>query len=368
MQIEKYLMNLPEEVLVNGTFCVTKKGDKKPFDPIKGYHISAVDPFYPIDIILNAGIDKYETLGLKAGNGLSIIDIDDCIQNGAITDFALEVINYFKSYTELSPSGKGIRILFNTDSTFDIKTHKTKNSKIGLEYYDAYDQETRGGRMCRLTGDQIMPYPFRKVDTQTFLDKHMMRTKDDRETNLLDESPDYDWCHVVYTLLLHRLDLKPLMNREVDKVSESDVDLILVNAIAEYTNNMNEIKAVFEMTRYYRTKGITSSKKRHKDKWDSDYGWNTVKMAKPYETKLIYISRNEDKVNEMNVLKVAIAFNLLKPFYFRQYKIDWSIEKLSTQEINNCLYRLSDFRKSKINMKDHFTDLLLKMSAEGITF
>ena len=367
MQIEKYLSNLPEEVLINGTFCVTKKGDKKPFDPIKGYYISAVDPFYPIEEIVDAGIEKYETLGLKAGNGLSIIDIDDCISSsGVITDFAMDVINYMQSYTELSPSGKGIRILFTTDTPFDIKTHKTKNSKIGMEYYDAHDQETRGGRMCRLSGNQIMPYPFRKVDTQKLLDKYMVRTVEERETNLKDEEPDYDWCHVVYTLLINRLDLKSLMNREIDKLSESDADLILVNAIAEYTNNMNEIKAVFEMTRYYRTKGITSSKKRHKDKWDSDYGWNTVKMANPKEVKLVYSPLSAAAVDALDVLKVAVAFNLLKPFYFRTYKIQWGIDHLSPETVNDCLYRLSGMRKQKENLKDYYLKMLEETKHEKI--
>lgn len=362
MQIEKYLNNLPEEVLINGTFCVTKKGDKKPFDPIKGYYISAVDPFYPIEEIVDAGVERYETLGLKAGNGLSIIDIDDCVSSsGVITDFAMDVINYMQSYTELSPSGKGIRILFATETPFDIKTHKTKNSKIGMEYYDAYDQENRGGRMCRLSGNQIMPFPFRKVDTQKLLDKYMVRMIEERESDLVDEEPNYDWCHVVYTLLINRLDLKSLMNREIDKLSESDADLILVNAIAEYTDNMNEIKTVFEMTRYYRTKGITSSKKRHKDKWDSEYGWNTVKMAKPSVVRLVKTEQSAETVDAMDVLRVAVAFNLLKPFYFRTYKIDWSIDYLQPYKVNDCLYQLSVMRKQKINLKEHY----LKYFEEG---
>ena len=361
MQIEKYLNNIPEEVLIRGTFCVTKKGDKKPFDPVKGYYISAVDPFYPIEEIVDAGIEKYETLGVKAGNGISIIDIDSCVdKHGAVSDFAMEIINYMKSYTELSPSSTGIRILFETDTPFDIKNHKTKNSKIGMEYYDAHDQETRGGRMCRLSGNKIMPYPFRKVDTQKLLDKHMLREKDDRETNLRDEEADYDWCHVVYTLLINRLDLKSLMNREIE-TSESDIDLILCNAISEYTDNINEIKTVFEMTRYYRTKGINSSKRRHKDKWDSDYGWNTVKMAKPKEMKLTYTPQSEATINVLDGLRVAVAFNLLKPFYFRAYKITWGIEHLTNQTINDCLYQLSDMRRQKVNMKDYF----LKVLEEG---
>lgn len=359
MQIEKYLNNLPEEVLINGTFCVTKKGEKKPFDPIKGYAISAIDPFYSIDELIDAGIENYETIGLKAGNGLSIIDIDDCIdRNGTISDFAMDVINHIQSYTELSPSGKGIRILFSTNTLFDIKKYKTKNSQLGLEYYDASDQENRGGRMCRLSGNKILPYPFREVDTLPLLNKYMIRPKNEKKTDLKDEEPDYDWCYLVYQLIIHRLDLKNLMNREIESISESEIDLLLCNAIGEYTNNVNEIKTVFEMTRYYKTKGVTSSKRRHKEKWDSEYGWNTVRMSRPKENRLIKTPRSEKVMADLDVLRVAVAHNMLKPFYFRQFKIDWSIEHLSPQDINDALYQLADYRKQKINIRDYFLEKL----------
>ena len=39
------------------------------------------------------------------------IDIDHCVTDGRLSDFAKEMINTFQSYTEYSPSGTGIHII-----------------------------------------------------------------------------------------------------------------------------------------------------------------------------------------------------------------------------------------------------------------
>ena len=359
MQLEKYLDNLPEDVILDGTFCVTRPGEKQPFDPIKKYTISAKDRFYTIDeLVVIDGIEEYETIGLKAGNGISIIDIDHCVEkSGAISEVAMEIILYMNSYTEISPSGTGIRILFKTKTPFDIKTHKTKNSRIGLEYYDADDQEERGGRMARLTGDKIMPYPFAEVDTQSLLDKHLFRESRAAITELQDAPIDEEWVRVVYMCISHRVDLKNLMNREIE-IDESSIDLLLCNAIAEYTQVVGEIKAVFELTKYYRTKGIRSSKKKHMDKWDGDYGWNTVMMANPTEVR--YLKRPEEtrELIIQQIIKAGIINGITKAYYYRNEKIDWDEVTLSEQDEVNALYEIRLLKDKKVNVKEYLTEQL----------
>lgn len=71
------------------------------------------------------------------------IDIDDCIRpDGNLTPFAEEIINRVGSYTEISPSGTGIRIfvkgMFPKDGD--------KDSKLGLEVYAAKHYLTLTGR------------------------------------------------------------------------------------------------------------------------------------------------------------------------------------------------------------------------------
>lgn len=360
MQLDKYLDNLPPDVIIDGSFCVTRQGDKQPYDPFKKHSISAKDTFYSMEeLVLVDDIENYETIGLKAGNNISIIDIDHCVSpgSGQIDAVALEIINFMKSYTEISPSGTGIRILFSTNTPFDIKTHKTKNSKIGLEYYDATDQETRGARMARLTGNRIMAYNFREVDTQELLDKYMVRENRVNITELEDAPIDEDWVDVVYLLITHRLDLKNLMNREID-IDESSIDLLLCNAIAEYTQVVGEIMAVFKKTKYYRTKGERSSKKKHKDKWDGDYGWNTVMMANPDVVRFTMRPTPKRKVSIAQIVKAGINHGITKPYYYRAAHIDWDKIKLNEQQEVNGLYEIVLLKRQRFNVKEFLSEEL----------
>ncbi|PFY35532.1 DNA primase, partial [Bacillus toyonensis] len=74
------------------------------------------------------------------------IDIDHCIQEGALTDLAEDVIEILNSYTEYSPSGDGIHII--AKGTLPLKGPGTgrKNVDLGLEVY-------RHGRYFTFTGD-----------------------------------------------------------------------------------------------------------------------------------------------------------------------------------------------------------------------
>jgi primase-polymerase (primpol)-like protein len=352
LKIEKYLDNLPIEVILNGEFCVTRIGEKQPFDPFKGHLISAKDTFYPIEKIAERELNGYDTLGLKAGNGISIIDIDECVdpKSGEIDPIAMEIINFMKSYTELSPSGKGIRILFKALNKFDIGKHRTKNSTIGFEYYDAEYQQERAGRMARLSGNKIMPFDFRAVDTSEILDKYMKRTHHVKKGNLDQDEARPEWVDLVYILLVTRSDMRNLFNREVFENYESESDLIICNTIAEYTDNANEIMEVFKRTRYYKTKGVKSGKKRHKEKWNSNYGWNVVNMAVPKEVKIRYRPRSENKSERENLIVVAERFGLLKRYYFRKHEIDWD-KQITDEQVIDALYDLTNMKLARKNLR-----------------
>lgn len=77
------------------------------------------------------------------------IDIDNCIdENGNISTFAQYIIEYMNTYTEISPSGRGIHILFYANK----KGKKAKNANLSgckvLEMYDYY-------RYFTMTGNRI---------------------------------------------------------------------------------------------------------------------------------------------------------------------------------------------------------------------
>ena len=64
------------------------------------------------------------------------IDIDHCIQEGALTSLAEDVIETVNSYTEYSPSGDGIHIIAKGKLPLKGPGTGRKNVDIGWKYID----------------------------------------------------------------------------------------------------------------------------------------------------------------------------------------------------------------------------------------
>src|SRR6266850_8367379 len=54
---------------------------------------------------------NYEGIGFMFEPPFVGIDLDDCVENGKINQFAQNIINSIQSYTEYSPSGNGVHII-----------------------------------------------------------------------------------------------------------------------------------------------------------------------------------------------------------------------------------------------------------------
>ncbi|MFJ8116664.1 phage/plasmid primase, P4 family [Bacillus mycoides] len=96
------------------------------------------------------------------------IDIDHCIQEGALTSLAEDVIETLQSYTEYSPSGDGIHII--AKGTLPLKGPGTgrKNVDLGLEVY-------RHGRYFTFTGDCLdqVPVEDRTDELKVLFEKYL---------------------------------------------------------------------------------------------------------------------------------------------------------------------------------------------------
>ena len=87
------------------------------------------------------------------------IDLDGCrTAKGAIAPDALDVINQFASYTELSPSGTGAHVLIKA------KLSGSGRRKDKIEVYDA-------GRYFTITGKHLTGTPFAIQDRQAVLEQ-----------------------------------------------------------------------------------------------------------------------------------------------------------------------------------------------------
>ena len=131
---------------------------KRPINAKTGNFANTTDAstWSTIDIA-NESILKYENvvgIGIVLGEidetyTLCGLDIDDCMdENGNIAEEAQEIIDLLDTYTEKSPSGKGIHCLFYATK----KGLKCKNNKLSwckcIEIYD-------GDRYFTLTGKEL---------------------------------------------------------------------------------------------------------------------------------------------------------------------------------------------------------------------
>ena len=133
----------------------TGKYGKKPISAITGKGAKSNDPrtWCSLKDALSflskrkglAGI----VLALTAYDNLIGIDIDHCIDDkGEISSTALEIIKLADSYTEISPSGHGIRILLRGE----LPKGARKNTLNGVEMYDS-------NRFLTITGIHLPTAP-----------------------------------------------------------------------------------------------------------------------------------------------------------------------------------------------------------------
>ena len=147
--------SIPEELKARPQWVVWKavgdKPDKVPYSPRTGRRASSTD-------LLTWGtfeeaLQAYEN-GEYAGVGLVFssadpytgIDLDDCVgEDGEIALWALEIVRYFDSYTELSATGTGLHII--------VRGDVPNRRKGGVEVYSSKRFFTVTGHVVEVGGD-----------------------------------------------------------------------------------------------------------------------------------------------------------------------------------------------------------------------
>lgn len=133
------------------------KWDKVPYRP-EGYGLSSMQPdrwvsFEEAVRAFDTGAGKYSGVGLVLTGMTDVvgIDLDRCITDGQIAPWAQEIIDSVDSYTELSPSGTGLRILARGSIPEDVQ-----DNTVGIEVYNGHK-----GRFLTVTGDVLRDHPVR---------------------------------------------------------------------------------------------------------------------------------------------------------------------------------------------------------------
>ena len=280
--------SIPNELKLSALWCCwkyinNKNGDniKMPFNPLTGYAAKSNDKstfvsyptlmHYANSYIAFEGKKQIGGIGLGIFNGFSAIDIDHCVDNGKPNKMAQEIIDFCNSYTEFSPSGTGIRIIFKSTIKIDKNKYYINNAKNGLEIYISDNTN----KFVTITGNNINNNDINEIDVTEILEKYMKRSVPLMPTI----SPAFNnEVNISIEYALNKdAKLYELWYKQApgSHSNESELDLALCCKLAFYCNgDFNKIKQTFESSPYYASKD-----ELHKNKWAGVYSTNTINMA-----------------------------------------------------------------------------------------
>ena len=265
--------SIPQELITKGLWCCWRKTDKGkiPYDCLKSTMAKSNDrtTFYSFDVA-SKYVQYYDGLGIGIFNGFSAIDIDSCIVDGVISDMAQEIIDYCQSYTEISPSGTGIRIIFkaNKKIDFDKSAYYINNRKIKLEIYI----EGVTNKFVTITGNTILHCDVNTVDIEYILNKYMKKN-----AIVINRTPTGVATTDIDKFISRDKKLNELWNNIAPGfgANESELDLALCMKLAFYLQrDPIAIRDAFEHSPYYRSKDD-----KHLKKWETVYSDNTIQKA-----------------------------------------------------------------------------------------
>jgi hypothetical protein len=163
-KIPQSLKDIPRWVLWKATWMPKRgKYDKRPvFARAPHYGASTTNPkqwiaFDEAHLGLTTTGQGFDGMGLCVTGvaDLVSIDLDKCVDDNVIAPWAADIVRSMASYTEISPSGKGLRIFVQGNFDFDWTNHE-----VGIEVYAGH-----GGRFLTVTGQRLKtsPHELRRV-------------------------------------------------------------------------------------------------------------------------------------------------------------------------------------------------------------
>ncbi len=277
----------------------TKKWKKPPYSPDgKLLHVNKPDEW-----CCYTDVARYEQKGflLTKGSMLCGIDLDKCRnpEKGEIEDWAWKIIKALRSYTEISPSGTGVRII--------VYGEKPENSRSRFPLYgheiEVYDCK----RYLTFTGDVVDLY-FHIRDGQDWIQENVpTKTVAPKDTtlgkDLASEVPELELSdnQIVQKLLSfpYREDkFRKLYSGEVSGYgSPSQADLALCWYLAFMTKDEERIDRIF------RTSGL------YRSKWDrEDYRSWTINKALDSNPGFYVPSVSKQMVEDLFSLRLQIRW------------------------------------------------------------
>lgn len=296
---------LPSELKENGLFCLWRYEERDGKITKVPYRLngSCADStkkqdFADFRLVTNA-VSGYDGIGMGVFGTYCAIDIDHCVAGGKLTSMAQDIVDAMNSYTEFSPSGTGIRIIFKVlGLSYDKKRCYINNRKIGLEVYVT----GMTSRFVTLTGNAIRECDIevRTTELMTVLEKYMVKTVKERKPKtavpgsyLTDES-------VISKAMASKQGekFKSLWNGTIpEDKSHSEADQALCTILAFWCGGDTA-----QMDRLFRQSGLM------REKWErDDYSTATLDNAVAITTEFYKPIAVDSAADEFNETTQALA-------------------------------------------------------------
>ena len=286
--------NLPQKLREQGLFCLWRyeqqgeRRTKMPYNPnfpqerAKSNDQTTFSPIGKATAAAEQG--RFDGIGIGIFGSLAGIDIDRCIDDaGKLSPMAQDIVQTMNAYTEISPSGTGLRILFYAPGfSYDKDSYYIKESKQGLEIYIAGMTQ----RYLTVTGNTMRNSDLvdRSKELQLVLDKYMKRKREQpadadawqytrATSSTAAELTDRELLDIAMNAK-NGSTFSALWNGDISNYpSHSEADLSLCNLLASWTN-----KDAARIDSLFRQSGLM------RDKWDrrqsgTTYGAITIDKA-----------------------------------------------------------------------------------------
>lgn len=254
---------------------------KLPLDPHTGGGAKADDAstWGTYDEALSRANTNASSQGLQVGQnhgvgfefgvescGFGGIDLDHVIrEDGTLKPFAQDIVRLMDSYAEISPSGKGLHILFRLNVSMSAIGSRRKNPELGLEIYDHK-------RYFTVTGDvygEAKPIAERTEALRQVYASHMAEKEKPQATPKPNPFPSVEASRTPSSELSdrelwermfsseHGREIQALYNGDVSAYGEdrSRADMALCCHLAYWTgNDAGRMDGMFRQSGLYRPK------------------------------------------------------------------------------------------------------------------
>ena len=269
---------LPQELKAHAGFCGWKyeqRDGRKTKVPktVTGRNADISNPsdFCGFEEILDKAGD-FDGIGIAVRDDLVAIDIDHSIVDGSLTDLAAGIVEKVRSYTEISPSGEGIRIIGKAKAfSYDRERYYINNRKLGLEVY------APGGksRFVTVTGNAVRDYPIRDISDvlPEILEMYMRRPEPQRTDGRADAPGSFLSDEEVTEKAVAAVNGEKFMDLYNGDFSgypsQSEAELAFMTMLAFWCGGDEG-----QMDRIYRSSGL------YRAKWErADYRESTISRA-----------------------------------------------------------------------------------------